>query len=245
MAWRQILASLAFVLNSTKSSTTKYSPFEIVYGRRAVFPQDLLLETIPEEGNYGVVPSTYVQELKTRLRIVVENVMAELSVNAQNMQIKYNKKLRFFNYTPGEKVWLKAKYFKSGENSKCAPRRSGPWSIINKLRNGVNFSIQNDKTKEFKVVHHDRLRPAYIDQDSMRARTTPVANDRYEEDTDDPNSGYDTDSESDESDTDSDTHGNQEENLDAENDDTEAHPRYPRVNRMQRRIPGAIMWSIL
>ena len=109
----------------------------------------------------------------------------------------------------------------------------------------MNFSIQNPKTKEFKVVHHDRLRPAYIDQDSMRARTTPVANDRYKEDTDDPNLGYDTDSESEESDMDSDTHGNQEEDLGTENDAAEAQPRYPRRNRVQRRIPGAIIWSIL
>ena len=103
-SWRQVLASLTFVLNSTKSTSTRYSPFEVVYGRKPAFPQDLLLETVPEDSNYGNVPSSYVQELKDRLRIVVDNVLKELKVNATKMQIKYNKKLKFFDYTPGQKV---------------------------------------------------------------------------------------------------------------------------------------------
>ena len=68
----------------------------------------------------------------------------------------HNKNLRFFDYKAGEKVWLKMKHYKSGENRKLSPRQSGPWTVMEKLPNGVNFCIVNDSTKNEKIVHHDR-----------------------------------------------------------------------------------------
>ena len=55
---------------------------------------------------------------------------------------QYNKKLKFNDYIEGDKVWLKAKYYKTGENRKLAPRRGGPWTVLRKLPNGVNFEIK-------------------------------------------------------------------------------------------------------
>ena len=74
------------------------------------------------------------------------------------MQQQYNRNLCFINYSEGQQVWLKVKHYKTGENRKLAPRRDGPWKIISKLPNGVNFQIENSR-KERKIVHHDRLSP--------------------------------------------------------------------------------------
>ena len=70
----------------------------------------------------------------------------------------YNKNLRFIDYTVGQKVWVKVKHYKTGENRKLAPRRDGPWTIVDKLPNGVNFRVENSR-KQQKTVHHDRLSP--------------------------------------------------------------------------------------
>ena len=51
------------------------------------------------------------------------------------------------------------KFFKTGESRKLSPRRTGPWTVIEKLLNGVNFRVCCDRTKEEKIVHHDRLYP--------------------------------------------------------------------------------------
>ena len=59
----------------------------------------------------------------------------------------------------GEKVWLKIKHFKTGENRKLSPRRDGPLIVLRKMPNGVNFEINNENTSETKIVHHDRLSP--------------------------------------------------------------------------------------
>ena len=54
---------------------------------------------------------------------------------------------------------MKVKFYKTGENRKLAPRYSGPWTVLQKLPNGVNFEINNPSTSETKIVHHDRLIP--------------------------------------------------------------------------------------
>ena len=74
------------------------------------------------------------------------------------MQQYYNRHTHVIAYKEGQYVWLKTKHNKTGECRKLAPRRNGPWTIVEKLPNGVNFKIRN-KSNETKVVHHDRLLP--------------------------------------------------------------------------------------
>ena len=69
---------------------------------------------------------------------------------------QYNTKLRFHDHQENQEVWLKRKVIKSGEN-KVAPKHTGPWTVLKKMQNGVNFQIINDKSQEKKIVHHDRL----------------------------------------------------------------------------------------
>ena len=57
------------------------------------------------------------------------------------------------------RFWLKVKHYKTGENRKLSPCRNGPWLVIEKLPNGVNFRIIYDQTKQQKIVHNDRLSP--------------------------------------------------------------------------------------
>ncbi len=56
-------------------------------------------------------------------------------------------------------MWLSVKYYKTGENRKLSPRRRGPWTVMQKLPNVLNFKIFNNHTRETKIVHHDRLTP--------------------------------------------------------------------------------------
>ena len=104
-------------------------------------------------------PRDYSDEVSVTLKEVFDHVIEHLKLSKIKMQKQYNRNLRFHDYKSGEKVWLKVKYYKTGENRKLSPRRNGPWTVIDKLPNGVNFNIFNDKSNESKVVHHDRLIP--------------------------------------------------------------------------------------
>ena len=69
----------------------------------------------------------------------------------------FDEKTNFHVLQEGDKVWLRKKCYKTGENKKLSPRRTGPWTIAENLANGVNFRITIDGDKTEKVVHHNRL----------------------------------------------------------------------------------------
>ena len=155
------------------------------------------------------------------------------------MQKQYNKNLNFRDYVSGEKVWLKVKFYKTGENRKLSPRRNGPWTVLSKLPNCVNFHIVNDKTREEKVVHHDRINPVKDDQkqqaSAKKAYSLP-----------------DTTAETTESsDTDSDAHSDYQPSIGSlsgeesspEEDNVAPTLRYPQRNRSQLVIPGTVSWD--
>ena len=127
------------------------------------------------------------------------------------------------------------KYFKTGENRKLSPRRGGPWTIIEKCPNGVNFRVRCDTTREEKVVHHDRLYPVkYRDKElePQRNHSTPS---RYD--------SNDTTHEPSSEDEDSGEYYELSSTDDAGPRPVDIERLYPRRNRKQRIIPGVVPWS--
>ena len=137
------------------------------------------------------------------------------------MKKQYDKSANFQRYIVGDKVWLKKKNFKLGESRKLSPRKTGPWTIRNKMNNGITFLIENDSNEEKLVVHHDRIERV-IPEKTTSEKTT------IEDVT--------HDSSSDESDTESSI---------IETAEIESERRYPQRTRVQRRIEGAIPWDAL
>ena len=137
-------------------------------------------------------------------------------------------------------IWLKTKHFKTGEYRKLSARRNGPWTIVRKMPNGVNFTIRNEKTSEEKVVHHDRLSPVKKwTKMTSSERDCGTMQDNVESD-DYSSSSSDTCSSASHSDYSLDT-DTDDTNSDNENVDR----RYPNRHRRQRVIPGAIPWASL
>ena len=143
--WHSILPAVVFALNTTESSSTKCTPYYVVFGRKPVTLQDLLFDhpaALGEQEAQSV--SEYAAELKVRLSEVYKHVAMQLNLTRQQMQQQYNKNICFQNYHAVEKVWLRTKYSKTGENKKLSQRRNGPWTVIKCLPTGLNLRIQND-----------------------------------------------------------------------------------------------------
>ena len=111
----------------------------IVFGRTAVLPQEITFQdkTVNEHGN--VSPIDYEEEITSILPDVYNHFITSLEIDKKRMQQYYNRNLRFYDYAKGQRVWLKTKHYKSGENRELAFRRNGPWTIVRKLPNRVNF----------------------------------------------------------------------------------------------------------
>ena len=239
--WDTLIPSILFALNTTVSSTTKCAPFEVIYGRKPVLPLDTMFGLSSEVGDAST-PSEYVSNLKIRLREILLKVSENTGIAQKKMMKQYNQKIVYHDYEPDDMVWLRKKNFRPGESRKLSPRRSGPWTILRKMPNAVNFEIFNPKSKERKVVHHNRLTPAQNSvnvlptnsvweshaKSQKRKATKPIQR------TDDESSS--SDSSSDEESDGVVTNTDQTENE-------ERPRRYPLRNRVPRIIEGAVPWN--
>ena len=150
--WRQLFPGVVFPLNKSESKSIKCIPYNAVFRRPAVLLQDVLLRVSEKfQLRNATTAAQYAEDINFGLQQIFHHVLQQLAITRQQMQQQCNKNLRFFDYKAGEKVWLKMKHYESGENPKFSPSRSGPWTIMDKLLNRVNFLIVNDPTKNEKL----------------------------------------------------------------------------------------------
>ena len=231
--WRKLLPGLVFALNCSESAAIKCTLYNVVFGRSAVLPADIFFHNPNVSAQRDAIsPKDYAEEAHDVMKRTWDVVIKHLRLSKEKMAQKYNKNVRYNDLQPGDKVWLKARYVKSGESRKLAPKRDGPWTVLRKLPNNVNFEIKNDQSSKTSIVHHDRLKPV------RGSGTSQVpAEDYYSssssDSTDSPHSDYSEEEEESEDDSSS----------EAEPDDTSPVRRYPRRERRQRVVPGGIPWD--
>jgi len=234
--WRKLLPELIFALNASESKSTQCIPFNVVFGRTAVLPSDIIFQNNIDEHDQ-LSAAEYESKTTSLLQDVFSQVIQRLHLNQQRMQRQYNVQLRFINYKRGDKVWLKIKHYKTGENRKLAPRRTGPWKVLRKLPNGVNFEIANAH-KEKKIVHHNRLLPVIENEFTEFTPTKCPPHDDTEE-----NFSHNTIESSSESDYFPSDSGNSDEEEADNNENDIVIRNYPRRQRRAQYIPGAIPWE--
>ena len=134
------------------------------------------------------------------------------------MESAYNKSTRLIDYSVHDKVWIRNKTFKTGESAKLAPRRSGPWEVVEVKPNGRNFQLKNCRNGKLIVVHHDRMEPIRSGSDTF------VETETSDDESSSSDDGYTTP---------------------ATEPPAEQQGRYPRRERTQRDLPGTIPWDAI
>ena len=197
-------------------------------------PEDVYFGTNEIGLNDITSPKDYAEELKIILRKIYEQVNGQLQITRESMQKYYNRKANIYTYVVGQMVWLKKKYYKTDENRKLSPWKTGPWKIIELLPNGVNFKIRNVSNGSKQIVHHDRITPVKSSTEKMKNTVPDAAPDA--EITSNETS-------SDESEDNDDV--NEMEQVNGDDNDTGFANRYPVGDRTQRQIEGAIPWDAI
>ena len=222
--WREILRSIIFAVNTSKSKSTNCTPYEVVFGRKPVLPVDIVFHT-EDSGISAVSASEYLKDLKIQLLENIRHAAKFLGISREHMVKQYNKNLHVINYEINDKVWLHKKAFKKGENAKLSPRKSGPWKVVKIYPNKVNFKIEDEKGNQ-QVVHHNRLSPVKEVQ------------------------GVESDCSSDENEQEMSGAEDIEPVPQLENieealvpDPAPVERRYPARERQQREIPGTVSWD--
>ena len=243
--WRKLLPELVFALNTSESKAIKCTPYKVVFARDAVLPIDVRFDVGEKSQRLDVVTAKeFSDERQSVIQDIYDAVIRQLKLSKEAMAKQYNKRLKFNDYIEGDKVWLKVKFYKTGENRKLAPRRGGPWVVLRKLPNGVNFEIKNVATREVKIVHHDRLTPVREHDIHQPIQPSREENTLYhpavaesESDTDSDDGTFRRDA------SHSDYEPSSADESSADSEANEEERRYPRRERTQRGIPGAVPWS--
>ncbi|VDH94330.1 Hypothetical predicted protein [Mytilus galloprovincialis] len=157
--WEEMLPGIVFSINSCVNSGSKYSAFEIVYGKRPNFPLSpsyiVDFKDIPKD------VKTYVENLDARLNIIREHVKLNTLVAQRKMVETENKNAHELDLTVGDNVYLSREPV--GQGRKFQHIYDGPFTVT--CLPSAHLVILRDPTgkRNFRrPVHINRLKLAHI-----------------------------------------------------------------------------------
>ncbi|XP_021759479.1 uncharacterized protein LOC110724369 [Chenopodium quinoa] len=174
--WDLKLAHAEFAYNRTPSKTTKYSPFEVVYGVNPYVPIDYI--SLPKDKFVHGIAKEHIEfmidvhkEVRKNIEKANESYKKQANKNLRNMK----------KFKVGDLVWifLRKERFPKQRKHKLMPRAEGPFQIMEKINDNaykVDLGGQFEVSSTFNVGD---LAP-YLEDDELRA--TP-----FEEGEDDAN----------------------------------------------------------
>jgi len=125
--WAYHIGEIEYALNTRVSSVTKFSPYELVYGRLP--PNPLYIEQMEGEGD-GSWEEPKLRGLKRRIS-VLQQLAHENQMNAAEKQQSYfDAHAQAHTFKVGDKEWLyKPSTAEKGVTSKLAYRWTGPYTV--------------------------------------------------------------------------------------------------------------------
>ena len=154
--WEQHLRRLCFAYNTSVHPTTGYSPFALMFGRKARVPMDIILGTAPPPGQ--TIPQ-YVTKLHNDLKVAYGYVRNQMGHHLQQQKSYYDGRLHGKPYKVGDMVWLHSPAVQRGRSKKLHRPWTGPYKVVSKLSDVV-YRLQHVQARRKRpVVHFNRLKP--------------------------------------------------------------------------------------
>ena len=140
--WDECIPHAEFAYNRATHSSTKQSPFEIVYGFNPNTAIDILPLPLHERVNMDFDKRiSYMTKLH-------ESTRATLEKHNEHQAAKMNKSKKRLVFQEGDLVWLHLRKdrFPNERNSKLKPRGDGPFKIIKRINdNAYKLDLPKDK----------------------------------------------------------------------------------------------------
>lgn len=145
--WDLWLPYAMFVYNSTPHSTTKMTPFKILYGYEPTLPSSIKCTPNPV-----YTYDDYVQELKARLQSSYAIARENILKSKQSSKLQYDKNAQEAYFKIGDLVLLKD----NTSRRKLSELYHGPYEIV-EINSAQNSTIKINK--KLKMVHNNNLKP--------------------------------------------------------------------------------------
>jgi hypothetical protein len=176
--WEECLPHVEFAYNRATHSTTKVSPFQVVYGFNPCAPIDLLpLPTNERTHSDASARAEFIRKLHATTKENIEKMN-------EKYRIAGSEGRKEVKLEPGDLVWLHLRKdrFPELRKSKLMPRAAGPYKIIEKINDNA---YKLELPPEFGVspsFNISDLKPYLGEEDDLESRTTPIQEGEDDED---------------------------------------------------------------
>lgn len=149
--WDQYLPYFMFEYNTTVNSSTKYSPFELMYGRIAIMPSSFY-----NTNNHDLSYGDYCKEMKLIFKNMHSKARDNLILSKEKRKEVYDRKANEWQPMWGDLVLVQANPMGVGQKLQSYWR--GPYEIV-ELPSEQTTVIKNGNKLE--KIHNNRLRKYY------------------------------------------------------------------------------------
>lgn len=160
--WDEYVSLAMFSYNTHFHKSTQYTPFELIFGRKASIPNSLTMK--PE---FKYTYDDYYSNLKLKLNKSFEIAREKLISAKEKSKVHYDTKINKHNFKIGNLVYVYNKSIKKGISKKLQPNYKGPYKIIKiNPNNSVALQINN----KIITYHHNLLKPFISDTKSRESQ---------------------------------------------------------------------------
>lgn len=144
--WDIYLPFVTFAINTSKQKSTGYSPFQIMFGRKAVLPK---LNEISSLVTTSYTTEAWINYLNQYIPVLHAEIHQNIQKNQEQQQRYYNRSRKEKElFAVGDRV-LKIKMKDSWKFSE--PKFTGPWKIVKSLskeeNNAFVLELEQDQRK--------------------------------------------------------------------------------------------------
>ena len=140
---------MLFAYREVPQSTTGFSPFKLLYGRKVRGPLDVLKEEWEAEKRSDESVVSHILAIRERMKEMTEIVSVNLKEAQQRQKTWYDQTARERELEPGEEVLV----LLPTSSNKLLAHWQGPYCVIRKVGK-VNYEIDMpNKRKRRKVFH--------------------------------------------------------------------------------------------
>jgi hypothetical protein len=140
-----------FAYRTSIHSTTGVSPYEIIYGRKAVLPIDIQFQC-----HINNEEQDFISEPEAHLKVVKEKVGKNTHIAKKMQKKQYDRKLNFKPYQIGDRVRMYLPTLKKGMTKKFIRPWVGPFTVAEKLSD-LLYRLSDGDGRVSKNIHYNRL----------------------------------------------------------------------------------------